>query len=213
VRAIERPGGAVLFHHRFDRTADRPFRPADDRAPVIRRYYPHAPSPAGPRPRPWGLSTAFITTRLGYGVCVAFTTGVWVGAVRKPVEGGAHPAKRPRGPAAGPASSCSMVEGTGSAKLLFSKADEAPGTSMGAPQGDSRFVTARASYASGGFVARTRSGFSDQAMSRYGSRTLRRGFPGPCELLRTPSRRTSQNSPSSTSVNSLLASPSGKIHR
>jgi hypothetical protein len=105
VRAIERPGGAVLFRHRFDRTADRPFRPADDRAPVIRRYYPHAPSPAGPRPRPWGLSTAFITTRLGYGVCVAFTTGVWVGAVRKPVEGGAHPAKRPRGPTAGPASS------------------------------------------------------------------------------------------------------------
>src|SRR5215203_2626266 len=35
---------------------------------------------------------------------------------------------------------------------------------------------AEASFANGGFVARTRFGVFGQAMSRYGSRTLRRGF-------------------------------------
>jgi hypothetical protein len=52
---------------------------------------------------------------------------------------------------------------------------------------------AEVSFANGGFVARTRFGVFGQAMSRYGSRTLRRGFSQP-ELYQfaptsTPSTR------------------------
>jgi hypothetical protein len=45
-------------------------------------------------------------------------------------------------------------------------------------RGPQEGLAARASYARGGFVARIRSGFSGQAMSRHASRTLPRGALG-----------------------------------